>query len=517
MGTHVSLEQLSELIHALNTAERDFYKKMYCASDAPALPARLFLILLEQETISPPDAAALLEIQSQSQFSNLKKHLLQTLLDTMVFKSRMTDTAAGMQLHYLYIEKLLQKRQLSLAMRQSKLAIQQTMSSHQYALSVQLMEQYQRLLQEHGRAPYLKEFSELETLWQEALAHLQVLGKIKNHFSRLLMLSRQTPIRYSQEEMQTVSDIAKGLEELKQNGLFDDFLRLLWLGASVKASYMQRQYERSAAFGTAFLEILAAAGFLAASAPFVFLETANTLFYNHFALGGPQQVAELLTSFHAIAQENLKNEWLEKWEIIALHTELKLAHKAANYGRVAELLQPYAQRTAQCQQLFCESEQLNFLCSLAISHFVLANYEAANELMYGIKTQNLSAQREDILYFSSLFHLLILYEKKDWYQLDIQAQATYHALYAKKKLRPFEKEIVLFIKKLSGFRNPKELAAACSDLLKRLEIFSSPAHRQLFFPYFNYPGWLQSKAAGLSYRQYCEQELPDARKEKPAA
>ncbi len=52
------------------------------------------------------------------------------------------------------------------------------------------------------------------------------------------------------------------------------------------------------------------------------------------------------------------------------------------------------------------------MCSICISYFVLDNFEQAEDLLLDVININHEVQREDILYFSAIFYLVILYEKK---------------------------------------------------------------------------------------------------------
>lgn len=515
MGAFISLNQIKELISSLLPAERAFYRKTQLGAKAQPLHVRLFELLEQSVSCNQEEAMRCLCMQSASQFSNIKKHLLQSLLETLVYKGRTHDPQHALQQQYLFVEKLLQLKQTALAFRQSQLAVRQTLSAHQYVLAIQLLEQQQRLLHQQQSGPYPDQLQELEQQWETAMRAQRLLGGIKLQFSRLLSISRESPIRYSTQQMEAVMNAAENLSGMAGQIADNPFLRSYWLAASIKAAFMRRDYAGAENWGQAFLSLLCQEGQLVSLTPYVFLETANTLFYNLFASRDVTAVVVSLAAFDGLARQQLRNEWLQKWQVIVLHTELKIAHKTANYPKVAAMLHPYQQLTMRSPEMFGVSEQLNFICSLAISYFVLDDFAKADALMYEIRQMNATARREDILYFSSLFHLLILFEKKDWYQLDIQLQATYHALYAKKKLRSFEKEIVLFIRKLPGFRHPDELAAAAGNLLKRLEHFSTPGHRQVYFPYFNYPGWLQSKLAGISYREFCEQQYAATMKQSP--
>jgi hypothetical protein len=123
-----------------------------------------------------------------------------------------------------------------------------------------------------------------------------------------------------------------------------------------------------------------------------------------------------------------------------------------------------------------------------------------------IKEKNQHINREDILYFSLLFYILILYERKEWGRLDSTIEASYHFLYARKKLRIFERELMLFFKRLSSSRkaNPNALI---KNFLAHLDNYKNDPDKNLYFLYFNYYGWLESKLLNLRYMDYIRQQV----------
>ena len=66
-------------------------------------------------------------------------------------------------------------------------------------------------------------------------------------------------------------------------------------------------------------------------------------------------------------------------------------------------------------------------------YFVLGEWKEAENLLFDIKELNRDINREDIFYFTTIFHLLIIYERKESLRLDNAIDAAYHVLYASKK------------------------------------------------------------------------------------
>lgn len=147
------------------------------------------------------------------------------------------------------------------------------------------------------------------------------------------------------------------------------------------------------------------------------------------------------------------------------------------------------------------------MCSVCIPYFILEQWEKAEKLLARIKEQNHQVNREDILYFSLLFNLLILFEQKEFYRLDSALEAAYHFLYSRKKLRPFERQLMLFLKHLSTAITKKNAKELIKQFLTQLDEYRDDPNTNLYFLYFNYYGWLESKIMGISYRDYVNQKV----------
>jgi hypothetical protein len=140
----------------------------------------------------------------------------------------------------------------------------------------------------------------------------------------------------------------------------------------------------------------------------------------------------------------------------------------------------------------------------------MERFSDAEALMQEIKEKNRSLERQDVFYFTLVFHLLILYELEEWFRLDAATAAAYHVLYNHKKLRPFEKELMSFLKSLPVRRGRDDNIAFIKAFVARLEVYRTDPVQRLYFLYFNYSDWLQSKLAGISYREYKKRLLSNA-------
>ena len=153
------------------------------------------------------------------------------------------------------------------------------------------------------------------------------------------------------------------------------------------------------------------------------------------------------------------------------------------------------------------AEKLTFLSSIAITYFVLGDYKAADEMLYEIKEINHKTKRMDIIYFSNLFHLLVIYELGDTYRLSNNLQSTYNYLYNKKQLKSFEKNMILFMKKQVNFINRPKQSEELEKILLTLEQYLNEPVTKTYFLYFNYHAWVLSKLNKISYREQVKLNL----------
>src|SRR5690606_2563942 len=205
----------------------------------------------------------------------------------------------------------------------------------------------------------------------------------------------------------------------------------------------------------------------------LFLEGANTTFYQSFAVNQLNEVEDNLNYYKPLAKEHLKHENQKNtWEIIEFNTKLKLGHKKADYKMVADIIEQKATAILKItQNTLSASDQLSIITSICISYFVLEKYKEADSLMIDVKELNRMVKREDVYYFCLIFHLIIIYEMKDWYRLSTAADNAYHQLYAKKKIRPFEKELLKFLKQLPTLNFNKNNEEQIERFIRHMEVY----------------------------------------------
>jgi hypothetical protein len=133
---------------------------------------------------------------------------------------------------------------------------------------------------------------------------------------------------------------------------------------------------------------------------------------------------------------------------------------------------------------------------------VLEQWQNAESIIQDVKSANQKIKRLDTLYFTFVFHCLILYEQKEWARLDSLINTEYHFLYSNKALRPFEKDMLLFLKKLPVSLFKGKLKENMKVFLKKLDEYRDDNMQKLHFATFDFYSWVESKIEGVSYTTY---------------
>jgi hypothetical protein len=243
--------------------------------------------------------------------------------------------------------------------------------------------------------------------------------------------------------------------------------------------------------------------------PQLFLTSINTTCYNDFLCNHIQQANENILAYGQLAKAGLKNEvYVKHFEVIQFNTQLKVYLKTARFEQVKQLIDTKASLIfSYSAEILSPAEQLSIKGSVCISYFVMEQWDDAESLLSIIKEQNQQINREDILYFSLLFYPAILYEKKEWERLDSALKSAYHFLYARRKLRPFERELMLFLGRFSAAESRRTANQLITNFLESLNNYRNDPDENLYFLYFNYYGWLESKVLNLRYMDYLKRQL----------
>lgn len=500
---------LLQLVRQMSGPEKAYFKKMAKrhAHQNQALHLRLFDLIENSDHNDEDLFQKKLGLTTKAHYSSLKKYLTKEILDTIIFLQRNDNPEIQLQFYVLQIGILLERNLGTLAQKLYKQAIRLAEEFNAFDMRMKLLMLRRRLLEHASYKEYHAESTLIDGQLREDAEKQRNLEKNQWLFERLHTLSKAVQPRLEEEQLHEIRLLE---EELNEAGSGAEPLPGILHGINRQiCAYLSFRFEEAGTRSATIVEFWEAHPHFIMAYPRYFLKSAEITFYNDFARKLVPDAVAHWERYKQLATGHLGTELhFMHWVLLSFNTQLKIFHKTGQYDAVSRLIRQEAQQVQDAaRSVLSPAEQLSVMGSIAISHFVLEQWDDAENMVQSMKDFNRQVQREDIMHFSMLFHLLVLYEKKEWYRLDNAAEAAYHYLYTKKKLRPFEKDLMLFIRKLPATRMNGEAKAAMSNFLQKLDTYKNDPVKQLYFLYFNYYGWLESKVMGVSYRHYAEQKI----------
>lgn len=501
------------LVQGLSAGEKVVIRKTWHKnSGKKPLHAQFFEEIASGRAIDDANAQAVLRIKSSAQFSNLKQHLIGEVLDTLVGASRQQSPQRQLYFGLMQLQLLTERGLNGLARRLCKRLLAAAEDAGQYNTIVELLHYRSKLIEQRTLRQYRAEFDEISVLMERGVAYQQTAQQILWQTQRLLVLRASDQLLVSEDYRLTTQHIMEDLSALDISAKVTPHLRFCQLTALAIGHHMMQQLDDCTTMCEEGMMLLERRPEIIQAREESFLSFCNIAFYNEFATSRISHVIDWLRRFdHLLKGRQMSSHFQRRWNIIRFNTALKIAHKTADYDSVARIIDnESAAIMNEVALVISPAESLSIWTSVAISLFVLERFSEAEALMQEIKEKNRSLERQDVFYFTLVFHLLILYELKEWFRLDAATAAAYHVLYNHKKLRPFEKELMSFLKALPVRRGRGDNVAFIKAFVERLEVYRTDPVQRLYFLYFNYSDWLQSKLAGISYREYKKRLLSNA-------
>lgn len=497
-------DNIYKLIVGMSEFEHFFFMQTLSpkSGETATLQSRLFELVAYGGVIDDPSAKRHLNIQNAAQFSTLKMQLGETALDTIAFCRRKNSAKILHHFSLMKLEILLEDGNFSLARRVYKKHFTAIEEIGAYSWCLHLLRFRKRMLQAENRKKSGKDLQSIDGTIEQCIDFALTDRLLEKIAIDLQQIKAQAALRMLPKQKAEVEKIRKTIQSLAGSSQKTEHLHIRFLSVSAEVFYLLQNFESCQELVEKALNFLQDNKLLEAN-PEAALSLANTSFYNAFACNRVADAKKYLAIWKKhFSHFALDTIYYMRWSIIAFNTDLKIAHKSADYDKVADLLQSSNEISSTAKMILPEEESLSVMTSISISFFVLDQYQKAETLVSEIMERNRFISRDDILYFTLIFQLLIFYEQKAWYRLDTAAEAAYHFLYSRKKMRPFEKELMSFFKQMPAFRAKGTLQPAIETFLQKLEIYRNDPVQRLYFLYFNYYDWLQSKLEGIPYRQY---------------
>jgi len=499
------------LVKGLTSSEKSYYKKMSKrhADQNEALHLRLFKLIDESSIIHENELCKALDIENKIHFSGLKAYLHKDILDILVFQKR--NFSVDTQLFFMQeqIKTLHEKKLLHLAQKVCKKAITLAIQYEKYHSLILLLHLQNRVLEYKDYKQFKDTTGIIFSTLRNAIDSHQLYVENRFLYEKVRLLTYRSWLPITADELH---EIEKAKEILNEMGPVSDkqpVISLFYLNTMTLCQYMLHENEACTNTCKRIYFLWQNNTHLVNEYPLLFLNSINTISYNDFLCNNISQAEQNLFAYGKIAKEHLRNEVYNKhFEVIEFNTQLKIFLKTAQFDQVKTLIDGKASIIfSYSAEILSPADQLSIKGSVCICYFVLEQWDDAETLLSVIKEQNQHINREDILYFSLLFFLVILYEKKEWERLDSALKSAYHFLYARKKLRPFERELMLFLGHLSAAESKRSTNELINNFLQRLNDYRNDPDKNLYFLYFNYYGWLESKVMNLRYMDYLKEQL----------
>lgn len=505
--------ELFVLVHSLEGFEKAYYKKMAkrYAENNRALHLQLFELIEKSQVNDEKLYIRKLGIKSLAHFSGIKNHLWNEILSAIVYHRR-NEPLAQLQFMIMEAEMLLSKNLIVSAGKLLDIAWQTTAKYEQYNIQTRLIHLKYKLLSYSDYKHYKSESTRLLALQQQVIKRLQCEQQLQMIRRELIGLKQFTYLRISESQLARIADIES---ELSSITIEEDcpLLQLLYLFNKCAAAHLSYCFEKCLEYTEQLTALWQKHTHQIPHSPTLFLSCADYCFYNAFALKRVPIAEQHLEMYGNLAQKYLDKKDLERWQIIAFNTQLKIYHKNALYDQVLQLLESDSERILeQVNRVLPPVSGVSIISSICISWFVLEQYDKAESLLIDINNLNYQVQREDLLYFTSIFYLLILFEKKNYLQLNQAISTSYFKLYNKKKLQPFERELMLFLKHLSNEDSGSGKIKIIQNFLDQLKTYKNDPVKDLYFLYFNYFGWLESKILRIPYTEYMQLQVYESTK-----
>lgn len=507
--------ELQGLIKGLAAHEKAYFKKLAkrYAENNQALHIKLFELIDTQPEYNEQAFVKKLKLKSPSQYSALKNQLWNEIISVLIFQKR-NDASSQLEFAMMQADILLSKNLVISASRVLNIAWKHSETYELYYAQPRLIHFKYKILAYTHHKHYHKENDLLLQQQDRMSKRLHCEQQLKMFERELTAMKRFSYLRLSDQQLSRVKEIEQSLLDLE---IDPDtcLLRLLQQYGLCIAAHLTYRFDASEQYAHILLQIWQQNTHLIPYNETVFINSADYTFYNSFALKDTTSAENYLTRYNILAIQFLKPNNRSYWDIISFNTQLKIYHKTANYTAVKKLIEREAIPVIKkATRILPPAVYLSIISSVCISHFVLEQFEAAEDLLIDVLNINREVQREDILYFTATFHLLILYERKNQFQLGNAINSTYARLYNQKKLHPFEKELMLFLKHLSNEVNNEGKRNAIKLFLLKLEDYKNDPVKDLYFLYFNYYGWLESKTRKMRYTEYIAEQVALSRNHK---
>lgn len=198
---------------------------------------------------------------------------------------------------------------------------------------------------------------------------------------------------------------------------------------------------------------------------------------------------------------------LDFWVFVLTSTfEMFYYLKKGEYANSVQLIEPIQAGFDRYGDKINKRDRLIFLFNSAHSHFGLEDYSSALKYLNNLLNDEEAHLREDIFGIARLFNLILHYELGNEELLEYIVKSTKRQLSKKKELLKLDGHILIFIKELSGHKNPEQFQVSLIKLRENLEQLKSDPMENNRLKTFDFIAWIDSKLEGRPFREIIQEK-----------
>lgn len=508
-GHALKKSELFLLVKSLSNTEKAYFQKLAKrhATGKQALHIRLLHLINKADENDETLFIKRLSINSQAQFSMLKKYLFHEILEALLFQYRYQINGVESDKQIMQIKILIDRK----LFKSARILIDKEKKA---ADKNQFLLKKLRILKIEFELVHFTDMDQLHThhrLISEQLKKVFQFEALFDQYRHLIVLRNVSNNRITKDEINEAKEELAHLEKMKVEASDPTITTILYKACLALAHYLCSGHLESTRHRDANMELWKKHAYLIKSHSSIFLEDAITALYISFSNWDKDYIEALLAVLRKLAL-NMENDGLYKrWQIVEFNARLKLCHKNADYDKLKGIVYGEAAFVdGLAGQVLPLTEHLTIISSMAISYYVLGDLKAADHALFRVKELLSSAMRVDVFYFVQVFHLLIIYESGDMYRLASATEAAYRQLYKRKPIRAFEKDVMQFIRNLASAKDHLYRDDLIKKALTKLDEYHNDPVKKMYFQYFNYHAWLKSKLMNMRYPDYVKWQLPSA-------
>jgi hypothetical protein len=492
---------LFDLIQSLSKGERSFFTKSSLKryGNTSAAYVKLFIAIAASREYDEAALMKKLHYKDKGAFSVLKNYCYSEILDSLIEYHKTSNRIIESNRNLQELNVLENKGLIGQYLKKWKKAYKSAVLFEEYPYIFTLKEQLQSL-----KLNYVikTDEAELESLVAEDAALFSAyseLQQVKNIFLSIQLASKQSQIR-SRQELSAVQRLATHpalqLKPDKRSFRFRYYYRM----CRGSINYLSHEYDAAFAILNDNKKDLLDNAFIAAASPSMYLDFLQLYYPVCF-------LCKQHDAFFSFIEHPLREQFSnaeQKATIFAVHSSslLRYSSSTAQYDKA----QQYALGIDKTLPGYAEKIPLdlrrNLSGSLAITFFALEQYDEAYS--YCKEAMNLQHHnpQKDVRQFLYLFCILIAYELQTPVLLENEIKNAYHFFYRTKNLKPFERGMISFLKKIMQQLDKSTRRLLFTELQVLLDKFRKDPVSQQVFRYFNFDAWVASKIEGIRYRDF---------------